>query len=93
MSQSLGFSWHSFFNKLLRILFILSQSPLHFGLYRVVNNCLSGTSLQTSFIRSEVNWLPLSLKFGWKTNPPECSIVAGPKFNSIHENMITYQNL
>ena len=62
MSQSFGFSWHIFFNILLRTPFILSQSPLHFGLYGVVNNCLSGISLQTSFIRSEVNWLPFSLK-------------------------------
>ena len=49
-------------NILLRTPFILLQSPLHFGLYGVENNCLSEISLQTSFMRSEVNWLPLSLK-------------------------------
>ena len=47
---------------LLRTPFILSQSPLQFGIYGVVNNCLSDKSLETFFMRSEVNWLPLSLK-------------------------------
>ena len=70
MPQSLCFSLHIFFNILFRTPFIISQSPFHFGLYGVVNNCLSDISLQTSFMRYEVNWLPLSLKkFGWKTNP------------------------
>ena len=53
---------HIFFTILLRTLFILSQSLLHCGLYGVVNNCVSDVRLQTSFMRSEVNWLSLSHK-------------------------------
>ena len=66
LSQSLGFSRHSFFYTFLKNPFILSQSPLHFGLYGIVNNCLSDISLQTSFMRFEVNWLPSSLKISVK---------------------------
>ena len=45
----------------LSVPFIFSTSPLHRGLYGVVNNCFTEISLLISFISSDVNWLPLSL--------------------------------
>ena len=69
MSQSLGFSCHISFSIILRTSFILSQSPIHFGFYRNVNNCLRDISLQTSIVRSEVNWLPLSPSISVENKP------------------------
>ena len=69
MPQSLGFSGHISFSIILRTPFILSQSPLHFGFYGNVNNCLKDISLQTSFLRSEVNWLPLSPSISVENKP------------------------
>ena len=65
LSQSLGRSSTILLSINSSVPLNFSTSKLHIGWYRVDRSCLNDKSLPTSFMTSEINWGPLSLKISF----------------------------